>query len=459
VTIVNFPANAPLATPVEPKVEDLPPAIRPSIPATVAVLLAWAGVVALGRWWGLRLLAQGHDIVLPTPPVLGQPGPGWTPLLVIPMVVATVLIGLAPWAAQRLSWRRLLAAVAVGAVIWAVGVALVEGTDGLTRGPSWSTEYGHDVPSVAAAPARFLRTFTDDIGSYEIHVRGHPPGMVLALAGLDRIGLGGPGWEAALVIAAAASAAVAALIAAREVAGEETARRAAPFLVLAPAAIWIASSADALYLGVSAWAITLVVLAQRRSGRRATTLALAGGVLFGLALMGSYGLVLAGMIPLVTAIAWRRWGALLLAAAGAAAVLALFAALGFWWVAGLLATHHEYQTLPLQRPYDYFVINNLSAWALALGPAVAVGLARLRDRRLWLLVAGGLACALAADLSGLSEGEVERIWLPFGLWVLLAGAALVGSTDRRPRWRPAQGWMALQALSTVVLVALVTTQW
>jgi len=370
-----------------------------------------------------------------------------------------VLIGLAPVAARRLRWRMLLAAVAATAVVWAVGVALVDGPGGLTRGPSWSSEYGHDVPVVAAAPGQFLRTFTAEIGNYEIHVRGHPPGMVLLLAGTDRIGLGGPGGEATLVIVGAALGAVAALVATREVAGEVVARRAAPFLVLAPAAIWVASSADALFLGVAAWSVTLLVLAIRRDGRRSDVLALGGGLLLGIGMMLSYGLALVAIVPFVVAVSARRARPLVLAALGVAAVILVFLGFGFWWVGGLLATKHEYDTLDLQRPYSYFVVNNLSAWALALGPATAVALARLRDRRLWLLVGGALAAATIADLSGLSEGEVERIWLPFTLWVLLAGAALVGGSDQAPRWRAAQGWLALQTTSAVVLVSLVTTQW
>jgi methylthioxylose transferase len=123
--------------------------------------------------------------------------------------------------------------------------------------------------------------------------------------------------------------------------------------------------------------------------------------------------------------------------------------------------------LRVSRPFWYFVLGDLSAWALALGPAMAVALVRLRGwpggsgwwrrsgtRRghgLALLVAGGVAAALLADLSGMSEAEVERIWLPFGAWVLLAGASLAG--------RRARPWLALQAASAVVLVALVTTQW
>jgi len=432
---------------------------RPSPFITVGALVAWASVVAIGRWWGLRLIAQGTKIVLPTPPVLGLPGPGFTPWLLVPITVGGALVAVAPTIVRRLPWRRLLIAAVAGAVIWSVSVALVDGPAGLTRGPSWSSEYGHDVPTVAAAPGHFLRTFTAQIGDYEIHVRGHPPGMVLLLAGMDRAGLHGPGWEAALVILAGALAAAAALVAARELAGERLARRAAPFLVLAPAAIWIASSADAFFLGVTAWAVTLIVLALRRTGRQSDQLALAGGLLLGIGLMLSYGVVLVALVPFVVAVAARRWRPLVVAAAGVAVVLLTFLAFGFWWVGGLLATKHEYDVLDLQRPYRYFVVNNLSAWALALGPATAVALTRLRDRRLWLLVGGGALAALAADVSGLSEGEVERIWLPFTIWVLLAGAVLAGGDHDLPRWRAAQGWLALQAASAIVLVSLVTTQW
>jgi len=59
------------------------------------------------------------------------------------------------------------------------------------------------------------------------------------------------------------------------------ARRAAPFLVLAPCALWVATSADALFAGVSAWAATAVILATARRGRRSDLLAIGGGVGFG----------------------------------------------------------------------------------------------------------------------------------------------------------------------------------
>ncbi len=449
---------------------------RRSAPTTAAVLAGWAALVALGRWWGLRLLAHGRPLELPQPPLLGRPGPGLTPRLAVPVVVALVLVAALPWVSRRLRWGWLLVASVVGSAAWAVGLAFVDGptwTDGLTRGLTGGNELGADVAGVAAHPARFLATFSRDIAQYHVQVRGHPPGMILVLVALRDAGLSGPGWAAALCIAAGCVAAAVVLVAARLVAGEEQARRAVPFVVLSPAAIWIATSTDAFFLLVAAVTVTLALAALRPSSvrsagsARSDRLAVAAGVGFAACLLLSYGLVLVAVVPAVVAWRRRRVRPLLVMGVVAVAGLGAFGLTGFWWPAGLLATRHQYDVLRVSRPYWYFVLADLSAWALALGPAVAVALVRLDGwpggRRWWrrssprrgqgvaLLVAGGLAAVLIADLSGMSEAEVERIWLPFGVWVLLAGAALAGQRARL--------WLALQAASAVVLVALVTTQW
>src|SRR5262249_56200471 len=94
-------------------------------------------------------------------------------------------------------------------------------------------------------------------------------------------GLGGSAWAGAVCIAGGVAAVPAVLAAVRDVAGEEMARRAAPFLVLTPAAIWIATSADAFFLGVGAWAVALVVLATGRTDPSADAYAPAGRGPFG----------------------------------------------------------------------------------------------------------------------------------------------------------------------------------
>ena len=197
----------------------------------------------------------------------------------------------------------------------------------------------------------------------------------------------------------------------------------------------------------------LILAAMTSTGRRSTLLAIGAGVLASSAALLSYGTVLIAFVPLLAAAHFKRWRPLLLSAGAAALLVLALVPFGFSWFAGLAATRHAYDTLDLDRPYDYFFVNNLAAWALALGPAVVAGIVLLRDRRAWVLVGGGLAAAVVANLSGLSEGEVERIWLPFTLWVYVATVAL----DSRPLVRRA--YLSLQAGTALALVALIETYW
>jgi hypothetical protein len=303
------------------------------------------------------------------------------------------------------------------------------------------------------APGAFLATFTERIDGFVTHVRAHPPGLLVLLWWLDRLGLMGPGWAATLMVAGGAAAVPAVMVATRELAGEDRARAVAPYLVLTPAAIWIATSADALFAGVAAWGVALLILATGRDDRAGDLQAVGGGLLFGLGLFMTYGLLLLGVIPLAVSVARRRIRPLVIGGSAAVAVALAFAASGFWWLQGLQETTREYyEGIAARRPYAYFVFANLAAFAVAVGPAALGGLAVLRDRRLWLVVGAALAAVVVADLSGLSKGEVERIWLPFGVWVGLAAAAI--ATSRHPRL-----WLAAQALTALVVQVGVATIW
>ncbi len=420
---------------------------------TGLALFAWAALIALCRAWALLLEAQGRQLILFTPPILGGYRTGLPDRIWLPILAGAALIGALPALASRLRWSATLVLGAVGAGLWWLALALVDGREALTRGLLWQADWADAIPGINADPARYLSTFVERLPTYGIQVRAHPPGLPLVLAGLDRVGLGGPGWAAALVYLSAALGVVAVLVAVREVCDEDTARRALPFVALAPAAAWIAISFDAMYMGVAAWFITLVILAMRRSGRRADLFAAGAGVLAAACVLLSYGLVLMGCGALIAGIALRRWRPLLIAAGVAMACVLAFVPFGYWWIAGLFGTKEQYDTFGLDRPYGFFVVNNLAAWALVLGPATAVALARLRDRRLWILVGGGLAAALIADLTGLSNAEVERIWLPFALWVLPAAAVLGGHRYAT------RGWLALQVGSAVALTAVVSPFW
>jgi hypothetical protein len=60
-----------------------------------------------------------------------------------------------------------------------------------------------------------------------------------------------------------------------------------------------------------------------------------------------------------------------------------------------------------------------------------------------------LLALLVADLSGMSKAETERIWLPFVMWMLPAGAFLP-----RPR-----AWLIAQAALALLLNHLLLTGW
>jgi methylthioxylose transferase len=396
-----------------------------ALAAAWAPLLAWALLIAVGWALGTTLNARGRDILLNAPPLYGHWDLRLDAGVAIPVVAAAAMAAAAPAARRSLGWRSLLLAVWAASLTWALSLALADGPGAITDPLEGPNEY---LPAVALvdSPGELLTTFTERIGDYTTHVRSHPPGMLLGLWGLDSIGLGGSLAAAVVVLAVGASAMPAALIALRALAGEERARLAAPFMVVIPAAVWIATTADAMFMGVGAWAVALVVIAIAGApGARSDACALAGGLCFGIVAFLSYGLVLLAVIPLAVAASRRRLRPLALAAAGAVAVALAFLAAGFWWLDGFFVVREQYlMSIARNRPYEVFVITNLSAFAIVVGPAVFIAIARLRDRAVWLLVGAALTAVAIANLSGMSKGEVERIWLPFVPWVLLAAAPL-----------------------------------
>lgn len=383
--------------------------------------------------------------------VKAPPLTGAVDVPVLPLVPVVLCLGL--WLAMRLPrwfarlpWRHLLLAVALTSIGWGAALALVRGPSGLDRGLDTRYEY----PAVVAQVDRigvgaFVETFTDPavLAGYPVHIEGHPLGAALLFVGLDRIGLGGAGGAALFLVVAGSTTVPAVLLAVREVAGHQRARRAAPFLVLAPAAIWMVTSADALYAAVGAWGTALVVLATspRRSRTGRAVLALAGGATFGVGINLTYGLVPLLLVPVVVACHRRSWATLAGAAVGGAAVVAAFAGIGFWWFDGLAATRARYEAgIASRRPFAYFTfLGNPAAAAVALGPAFAVALARVRDRRSWLVAGAALAAVGVADLTGLSKAEVERIWLPFLPWLLVLTAGLAHLPGPAVPADPAEG--------------------
>ena len=77
----------------------------------------------------------------------------------------------------------------LGAFAWALALALVDGAAGLTRSLRSPDNYLADVPHVGDDPLAFLRDFTADATEHSsAAARGHPPGPVLLLWALQRLG-------------------------------------------------------------------------------------------------------------------------------------------------------------------------------------------------------------------------------------------------------------------------------
>nr|WP_221383223.1 hypothetical protein [Actinoplanes polyasparticus] len=424
------------------------------VAAAVAVaLVALAGLV------GGLLFLNGHPVRASFAPLtarwLPHLGPG-TPLAVL---TAAVVIWYGPRLAETLPWRRLLVVAYATSTAWILSLALVDGWHrGIAGRLTTRHEYLSEVGGVTDVAA-MLRGFTGRIldfqpDSWTTHVAGHPPGALLVFVGLDRIGLGGGGWASVVCVAVGALCAVAVPIALRALGDESAGRAAVPFLVLFPGAVWLGVSADGLFAGITAVGLALLAVALRRSNIPA---GLGAGVLLGGGLYLSYGLVLLAVPALAVVLLAARIRGLVAALAGAAAVVVAFTLAGFWWLDGYdLVIVRYYQGIATDRPYAYWVWANLALVVLSAGPVAAVILRRATVERPWrrpavVLPAAALLAIVAADVSGYSKAEVERIWLPFVVW-LTAGAALIPAPSRRT-------WLVVQAGVALLINHLVLTTW
>ncbi len=412
----------------------------------------WPALAALGlipAAAALSLLFGNAKLDLFAPPFAGHYDLRLGRWLLVLVPLAGALWAYTP-AMTRLSWPRLLLVSSGMAVAWSVALALVDGVDDGLQGPLLPPgEYLDGADRIDDVP-RFVRSFTDNIvdgpDRLVTQVAGHPPLLVLLLVGLKMVGLGGPWPLVVLFVLIGCSSVAAVLIAVRAVVDEATARACAPFLALAPAAIWIAVSADAVFTAVPAWG--LAALAVSRSRPRGDLLALLGGVVLGLALLLSYGAVPLGLVALALLGSLRR---LALASVGVAAVLLAFLAAGFWWLDGLFETLIRVQVgSGGYRPYEYFVIGNLACLVALSGPPTVSALVRVRrSDPLWRLSGVMLVAVLVTDLSGASRAEVERIWLPFAPWLVVATARL----DHPRRW------LAFHVAFGLVLALTLRAKW
>ncbi len=429
-------------------------------------------------------------------------GPGSVPALLV-AVVGTA----GGWRlAKRARWSVLVAAAWAVGLAWMVCLALVDGESGLGGALTSHSSYlptAHHIGGIGAMLHGFVaRIPLHSRDNWPIQVAGHPPGALLFFVGLVRSGVGTATGAGLVVAGIAATTPVAVLVTLRLLGAEHAARRVAPILVLSPAAIWSATSADAVFAAVAAWGIAALAAgakslpARRREVGGSARVGLAArwpamnvsavlwsavaGLLLGCCLMLSYGLVLLAVLAVAVLVAGRSPYPLVVALPMVIAVVAGVALLGFsWWDAYPVLVDRYWAGLASKRPSAYWWWGDLAAFCFAAGPVVGAGVAQgaarlatmrtplrvgdwRRVRSGWmalgadvkvplLLTTGGLAAIALADASSMSKAEVERIWLPFLPWVLVCCALLPA------RWR--RWGLVLQVGFAVAVQHLLQTTW
>ena len=426
---------------------------------TVVALTTWVALLVASVWWGRHLL-PGGDLNVKAPPFLGEYRVNIRS--VVPAAAfALVAVAVFPPVARRLRWGVLLVVAWLLAAAWAVLLAAWDGHRSLGSAISRGHEYLPALGAVGDDPGQFLRTYAEGVAArdFPVHVNGHPPLMVLVFWVWDRIGLSGELWAAALVIGAGSSAVVAVAITVRALGDEAAARAALPFLVLAPFAITVATSADAFFLGVGAWAAAALATGVRRGS--AVLLGL-GGLLAGSLPYLSYGLLPLGAVLLAAAVLALRnthppvrvpaLGGLVV---GLLVVPLTMTLAGFWWPDGVAATHRAWELgKGDDRPYGYSFLADFAILGVLVGPATAVAGWRRPGRVPAVLAVAALVGVLTLAVSGVTRLEVERIWLPYAPWMVALCAAL----PVRGRLT-ARGWLLANAACAVVFQALVLGVW
>ena len=405
----------------------------------VAVALVVAGVV-----WG-RSVQADPNVKLGAAPFVGEWHARFGGMILVAALVAAVTVHAAP----LLQYRAWLIAAPVLAVAFTFALAAADGFAHVLDPVVHPTEYWANLATLPPSDHMLRRYGTVEfLLDYSVHLKGHPPGFVLLLQGLQTIGLGAPWVTGALSYIGVAVVPVAVLATLKRLTSEVTAARVAPFLVVAPYAVWMGTSADAAYAALGAMGVLLMVVATKRPW-----VAVPAGLVLGALLFATYGAVVFLVLPTVLVIAVLRSDprrllrVVLGAAAGAAIVTIVFRLAGFWWFDGATTTRRFYWWGTAQfRPWTYFLVGNLAASIVAVGPGVVVAFSHLRNRRVWWMVGAALMCIAVADVSQYSKAEVERIWLLFFPWVVPAVAGL----SARRRWIAVQAAVALGLQMTLV---------
>src|SRR5262249_34571419 len=180
----------------------------------------------------------------------------------------------------------------------------------------------------------------------------------------------------------------------------------------------------AVALGAAVVAAGGVGSEQGRRWWANTAWAALAGLLLGLAALFSYAMAWFAVTVLCVYFVRRRPLMNVVTAAGTLLPVLLAQAAGFGWTDGLLAARRDLMVrLGPTRSAVVWGFLALAVLVVACGPALVDSLRKLRLTPGWPVLVGAVAGIGFAVLSGMARGEVERSWLPFFPWLLVAAAA------------------------------------
>lgn len=376
-------------------------------------------------------------------------GPG---SVLAPAVAAATLWIAASDRFTRLRWHEIQLFGYITALAWAIALALVDGWSGLTKALGSPEEYLGDVRQAGAEPLTYLRHFTADAAHHSVASRGHPPGPVLFLWALQRIGVSDDILLGFLITAVSVLAIPLVLAAVRDSVGEEAARRYLPVLVLAPYAIWTAVSLDGLVAVLGAAAIVSGLRASRRRVRAwaATGWGLLAGLLIGVAALFSYSAPWLGLSLVCVYFARRRASLNVLSGIGALLPVLGAQLLGFEWAEGLVAAETDYASrVAPYRSVLWWSAISVVVLLLAAGPPIYASARKVRNTAMWPFLVGAGAAVVFSIAAGLARGGVEHAWLPFFPWLTVAAVA-----PERPAGPPPPSPLLLVGIGAVVAVLI-----
>jgi methylthioxylose transferase len=424
------------------RLPDSQPAFLSGLPwAACAGALIVAGV-------GLGLTAAGQSLGTPLAPLLRSWHPRADPLAWVSVLSIAGALVVAPAILQR--WHS-PAAVAGALYLLAAGLGLAinlahAGTRGwwgmFATGAHGSFEgrfeYLPGLPLLRDGTGHYLAQFPALLTYATTHIKGNPPGPLIAL---HLLGVHDAPQLAALCVGVGALSAPLTYDLGRTLGGEQRGRMAGILAAFSPAVLLFGvNSVDYMFAALG----TAAACCLARPGWRWLALGAAA------AAVATFFSWLLFAIPVWAALASRRRAPVLLGAC-ALAICALngLLALGYGYdpLAALRATHSFYvHGAAAARPYAFWLFGSPAAWILMLGLPIAWFAVRaaVQGDRPALALCGLIA---AAALIGVTKAETERIWLPFVPLVCVGAAAAMPA-----RWlRPVLTFLAVQALAVELL--------